>query len=319
MSKIISKNFFAKTNTLSPESRLLYLYLCITADEKNIAKNNAKVLEAEVFPYQEVNIPQLLEELEKAGLIAIEGNIIRLFSGKRNVLPKKIDQKIANDIDQMMVYDPQKGLKIYNFPPSNISSSETLKEKEEREKPEKTEKEKESNKEKEKEKKEQKEKEERENIMVFKDLSLNTNAKLTISEELPVSENLSRNSTSKWKVFKKGETACDERASPTRFLLSEYRRLYEAKYGKKPVQNWGKDGTIAKRIMSQPAVTVENITQFLERFFQEEDDFIKKVGHTLGVFEKRLPGYLERRVWVNNKKFPETVSVGEAAKECLKL
>ena len=316
MSKIISRNFFAKTNALSCEARLLYLYLCVTADEKNIAKNNAKVLEAEVFPYQEVNIPQLLEELEKAGLIAIEGNIIRLFSGKRNVLPKKIDPKIANDIDQITVYDPQKGLKIYNFPPSNISSSETLKEKEEREKPEKTEKEKESNKEKEKEKKEQKEKEERENT-VFKDL--NTNVKPTISEELSVSENLSRNSTSKWKVFKKGETACDERASPTRFLLSEYRRLYEAKYGKKPVQNWGKDGTIAKRIMSQPAVTVENITQFLERFFQEEDDFIKKVGHTLGVFEKRLPGYLERRVWVNNKKFPETVSVGEAAKECLKL
>ena len=311
--------------SLSIYARYLFAGLWCLADREGRLEDRPKQIEAEIFPYDDIDIEKLLGELTKNNgdhpfILRYQINGKRYiqilnFKKHQSVHPKECPSIIPpppepySETPEITRQTPEITRLNHSFPsfPSFPSSPSSI--------PYGNELALANNNQLETNKYEKKQTK----------LSSNCN---DFAVKQAISDKTSLNSKKQTKVAPSSSPHIAAPPSPspksvskTHFLLNEYRRLYEAKYGIEPVQNFGKDGAIAKRIMKQPAVNEENIIPLLEKFFQENDDFIQKTGHTLGVFEKKLPGYLEnrKRIKISETKFDEPVSIGEATEKCLTI
>lgn len=71
-------------------------------------------------------------------------------------------------------------------------------------------------------------------------------------------------------------------ANGVRPLLDLYVELFEGKFHKRPVLNFGKDGAIFKDLIK--ALGEDVVRDILRRFFESTDSFVVKSGYSIGVF-----------------------------------
>ena len=76
--------------------------------------------------------------------------------------------------------------------------------------------------------------------------------------------------------------AKDTLAPPQRYFYSKYQEKLKEPY----VPDYGKDGAIFKRLRT--VLPDDKITALIDRFFESEDDFIKRAGWTTGVFRAQV-------------------------------
>lgn len=69
--RLIKPTFFTNEtlSDLPPHARLLFIGLWTLADREGLLEDRPKRIKAEVFPYETINVPQLLSRLETAGFI----------------------------------------------------------------------------------------------------------------------------------------------------------------------------------------------------------------------------------------------------------
>ena len=65
-------------------------------------------------------------------------------------------------------------------------------------------------------------------------------------------------------------------------MLTAYHDRFLAQFGAKPLIEGGKDGAIVKGLLASHGLDM--VLAMLERFFDSQDDFIARSGHTVGVF-----------------------------------
>jgi hypothetical protein len=82
--------------------------------------------------------------------------------------------------------------------------------------------------------------------------------------------------------------------SPQREFLSFFGNLYRDKFGTEYICSFAKDTVLAKQILT--SIPPEEIGKRLQRFFEDDDDFLRKSGHTVGVFRSRVNKYSDS-VW----------------------
>lgn len=76
-----------------------------------------------------------------------------------------------------------------------------------------------------------------------------------------------------------------------RNLTIKFCREWQKKYGYPYKVSWGKDGKIFKRLLDiYPATQIESLILLYLR--GDSDPFVCTVGHTVGVFETRIPALL---------------------------
>ncbi len=78
--------------------------------------------------------------------------------------------------------------------------------------------------------------------------------------------------------------------SGVRPLLELYGELFEAKFGRQPVLNFGKDGAILKGLLK--ALGEDVVRDILHRFFQSADPFIMKSGFSIGILRSQANRFL---------------------------
>lgn len=74
--------------------------------------------------------------------------------------------------------------------------------------------------------------------------------------------------------------------SSTKAVLLYYSELFEKQFGLRPRISYGRDGAIVKSVVKQ--FGEEKVRDLLGKFFSTEDEFIRKSGHTLGIFASQI-------------------------------
>ena len=69
-------------------------------------------------------------------------------------------------------------------------------------------------------------------------------------------------------------------------FFGEYVKLFEEKYTAKPRIVRGKDGAIVRALVQERGY--DKCVELLRSFFASEDDFIRKSGHSIGVFSSQI-------------------------------
>lgn len=83
-------------------------------------------------------------------------------------------------------------------------------------------------------------------------------------------------------------------ASPAGSFLTYFGHLYQERFKTKYICSFAKDTVLAKGILS--AIPPDEVARRLQRFFGDDDDFLRHSGHTVGIFRIRVNQYSDA-VW----------------------
>lgn len=86
-----------------------------------------------------------------------------------------------------------------------------------------------------------------------------------------------------------------EDASGVQYLMQRWHDLYKKQVGYCPTIQPGKDSNILKRLLTAGR-SEEVIETALTRYLSDDDSFIVKQGHALGIFATRFDGYRTERI-----------------------
>lgn len=74
-------------------------------------------------------------------------------------------------------------------------------------------------------------------------------------------------------------------------VRNHFYSVYKEKLGVAYMADFAKDGAIFKKILT--VVAEEKVLALIDRFFKEEDDFVRKAGFTVGVFKTQVNKLLQ--------------------------
>lgn len=107
-------------------------------------------------------------------------------------------------------------------------------------------------------------------------------------------------------------------ASPATRFLHDFGTLFQDKFGCKYFCNFKKDTTLAKSLTT--AFDYDDLIRRVKAFLNDEDEFIKKAGYTVGTFQSKVNKYVVKRYtplkeWHERRMTPEERAESEQAKQ----
>ena len=80
--------------------------------------------------------------------------------------------------------------------------------------------------------------------------------------------------------------------------------------GKTYICNFGKEGYIVKQLLK--VMPFEELCLLAEKFFKEDDDFIRRTGYTIGIFKSQLPKLIaDRKSMTKSDKIIEAARISQ--------
>lgn len=108
-----------KLGTVSITARLFFISLWNFADDYGYLEHKEKWLKAKCFPYDEVNIEDLLKELLSVNVISIRNNIIKIHNFEEH---QKVAKKFKSDLPEKYAAEPQNTVSVQDL--SNTSTGQ---------------------------------------------------------------------------------------------------------------------------------------------------------------------------------------------------